>query len=213
MLSSPTDTATVADLLERLGDIPAHRVRLHPSPGSATEQDVIDIEAREGRLFELVDGTLVEKGMGYWESILGVAISAALHAFVRPRKLGYVAMSDGMMRILPGQVRMPDVSFTSRERFPAGAFPREPIPTASPDLAVGILSESNTPKEMARKRQEYFQSGTKLVWMVDPALRQVAVYTDADTFKVYDTTQTIDGGDVLPGFALELGTLFSQLDE
>ena len=63
---------TVADLLERLGGIAAHRVLLDPMPGEATEQDVIDLHDRENRLFELVDGTLVEKVMGFDESIRGV---------------------------------------------------------------------------------------------------------------------------------------------
>ncbi len=50
----------IADLLEQLGGIAPGRVRLYPSPGTAVEQDVFDIQANEGRLFELVDGTLVE---------------------------------------------------------------------------------------------------------------------------------------------------------
>src|SRR5688500_454821 len=63
---------TVADLLHRLGDVPAFRVRLRPPPGQATVQDVLDVHAREKRLCELVDGTLVEKGMSYRESALAV---------------------------------------------------------------------------------------------------------------------------------------------
>src|ERR1700733_12496554 len=87
---------TLADLLEELGGISPSRVRSQPPPGMATEQDVLDIEAKENRLFELVDGVLVEKAMGFWESVLGVAIASALRAFVIPRKLGIVAGSDGM---------------------------------------------------------------------------------------------------------------------
>jgi hypothetical protein len=65
---------TVADLLRRLGDIPARRVRLHPTPGTATEHDVIAANESKERtaLYELVDGTLVEKGMGYEESEIAV---------------------------------------------------------------------------------------------------------------------------------------------
>ena len=60
---------TIADLLHRLGGIPARRVRLVPTPGTATEQDVIKIHDRTNRLCELVDGVLVEKVMGFDESI------------------------------------------------------------------------------------------------------------------------------------------------
>jgi hypothetical protein len=65
---------TVADLLRRLGGIPARRVRLHPTPGTATERDVIAANESKERtaLYELVDGTLVEKGMGYEESEIAV---------------------------------------------------------------------------------------------------------------------------------------------
>ncbi|WP_206291997.1 Uma2 family endonuclease [Humisphaera borealis] len=213
LLTSSPSIPTIADLLDRLGGVPASRVRYFPLPGSATEQDVIDIEARENRLFELVDGTLVEKGMGYRESMLAVAIASALFGFVRPRKLGLVATADGMMRILPDQVRIPDVSFTSRERLPDGRVPTASIPSISPDLAVEVLSENNTVREMERKRSEYFQSGTRLVWIVDPMQRTVSVYTSPDQYTAYAADQSIDGGDVLPGFTLDLGSLFALLDE
>ena len=60
----PLEAETLADLLKRLGNIPPHRVRARPAPGTATVQDVIEIEAKENRLFELVDGVLVEKALG-----------------------------------------------------------------------------------------------------------------------------------------------------
>jgi hypothetical protein len=70
LLSPPATIGTLADLLTRLGGIPPERVRFHPPPGTGTEQDVLDIHRREKRLCELVDGVLVEKGMGYRESLL-----------------------------------------------------------------------------------------------------------------------------------------------
>jgi hypothetical protein len=67
--STLLDHQTLADLLASLGGISAARVRLRPFPGTATERDVIAIHDRENRLCELVDGTLVEKVMGFDESI------------------------------------------------------------------------------------------------------------------------------------------------
>src|SRR5271157_5259469 len=86
---------TIGDLLKRLGNIPAGRVRLHPTPGTATEKDVIEILDRENRPCELVEGTLVEKPVGYEESEIAVVILTALYSFVRPRKLGIVTGPDG----------------------------------------------------------------------------------------------------------------------
>src|SRR4051794_12253373 len=96
---------TMADLLERLGGISPHRVRMSPLPGTATEKDVIEIEAKENRLFELVEGVLVEKPMGYRESMLAIAIASALQAFAVPRRLGIITGPDGMVRLFPGLLR------------------------------------------------------------------------------------------------------------
>ena len=82
--SSPlANAATMGDLLKRLGNIPAERVRLHPSPGTATEKDVLDVLDRENRPCELVEGTLVEKAMGYEESEMA-CISRYVHATSSP---------------------------------------------------------------------------------------------------------------------------------
>src|SRR2546430_11465144 len=99
---------TVADLLERLGDIPAYRILLDPPPGTATEEDIFDVRRRDGRLCELVDGVLVEKAMGLRESILAGALLAILRAFVVPRNLGIIAGADGAVRLFPSLVRIPD---------------------------------------------------------------------------------------------------------
>jgi Uma2 family endonuclease len=208
-------TTTLADLLEDLGGISPSRVRMQPPPGTATEKDVLDIEAKENRLFELVDGVLVEKAMGFWESVLGGAILAALHAFVVPRKLGKVAGSDGMMRLFPNLhlIRMPDVAFVSRERLAPLGNERRPVPQLAPDLAVEVLSEGNTVAEMQRKRREYFEAGVCLVWIVDGVARTVEVYTEIENPVVLREGQMLDGGAVLPGFTLDLAALFAELDE
>jgi Uma2 family endonuclease len=207
--------ATMADLLEQLGDISPSRIRLHPLPGTATEQDVINIEVHENRLFELVDGVLVEKAMGFWESVLATAIASALRAFVIPKKLGVVAGADGMVRLFPNLtlIRIPDVVFVSRDRLPARGSKRRPVPQLAPDLVVEVLSDGNTPAEMRRKRQEYFDSGVRLVWIVDPIARSIDVYAGIEQCITLREGQTLDGGTVLPGFALELTALFAELDQ
>ena len=65
---------------------------------------------------------------------------------------------------------------------------------------------------MARKRREYFQAGTRLVWEVDPVSRTVTVFHSPDEFTLLGATETLEGGAVLPGFALPLGDLFADLD-
>jgi Uma2 family endonuclease len=187
-------------------------VRFRPPPGTATEKDVLEVHVREHRLCELVDGVLVEKAVGLRESFLAMALSAILWNFVKPRRLGLVTGADGSVRLAFGLVRMPDVAFISWERLPGRRLPTESIPALAPDLAVEVLSEGNTPGEMARKRQEYFAAGVRLVWMVDPRARTVEVYTAPDQSTRLHAEHTLDGGEVLPGFALPLRELFAELD-
>jgi Uma2 family endonuclease len=82
----------------------------------------------------------------------------------------------------------------------------------APDLAVEILSESNTPREMERKLQEYFAAGTRLVWYVDPEKRTARVYTSERDFADLSENDDLDGRDVLPGFTIRLGTLFDDVE-
>ena len=113
--------------------------------------------------------------MGFRESVLAGAIFAALYAFVRRANLGLVSGADGMMRLFPKNVRIPDVAYVAWHRIPGGRMPAAPIPDLAPDLAVEVLSKSNTSAEMKRKRREYFAAGSSLVWLVDPESRSVSV--------------------------------------
>ena len=201
---------TVADLLVHLDDIPATRIRLDPPPGTATEDDLLRLHDRENRLCELVDGVLVEKPMGFYESRLAVVIVQLLANFADSHDLGIVAGADGMVRLAPGLVRIPDVSFVCWEQLPDGRVPRDPIPDLSPDLAVEVLSRGNTPREMRRKVREYFDAGVRLVWLLDPEARTMTVHRSVEDSVVLAEEDIISGGDVLPGFRVRLGELFDR---
>ena len=201
---------TAVDLVERLGAIPLDRVRTTPSPGSATERDVIEIHDQENRLCELLDGTLLEKTMGSFESYLALYLGHLLTTFVAENHLGIVLGADGMLRLAPGLVRIPDVSFVSWDRLPGRTFPREEIWRLAPDLAVEVISRGNTRQEMTRKLADYFSAGVRLVWYVYPAACEVQVYEALDKCVTLAVQDTLDGGSVLPGFRLPLATLFAQ---
>lgn len=203
---------TLADLLDRLGGVPLERIRFRPFPGTATVQDVIDIQQQEGKLCELVDGVLLEKVMGYTESRLAVFLAGLLNAFVIPRNLGLVTGSDGTVELMADLVRILDVAFTRWERMPDRRCPTVPVPRLAPNLAVEVLSRSNTPGEMAAKRQEYFSAGVELVWEINPVARTVAVFTSVTGVTTLTAADVLDGGTVLPGFTLSLQDLFAELD-
>lgn len=202
---------TAADLVERFGPIPLWRICQDPAPGTATEQDVIDIHGREKRFFELVAGVLVEKTVGVQESYLAVLIATYLTVYVREHSLGIVLGADGMTRLAPGLIRIPDVSFIPWERHPDRRVPALPFVPFAPDLAVEVLSPSNTAKEMDRKLKDYFASGVRLVWYVDPVQRTAEVFTSLDNSIVLREEDSLNGGGVLPGFSLPLAQVFAEL--
>jgi Uma2 family endonuclease len=211
-MATATTETTIADLLEELGGIPARRVLLNPHPGTATERDLIKLNDRGNRLYELVDGTLVEKAVGYDEALFGYFLGLALGNYIATHDLGKPVGDGAMMRLFPGMVRIPDLAFTTWERYPRKKRRRGEIPDLVPDLVVEVLSKDNTRKEMARKLREYFKAGVRLVWYVDPSKRTVRVYTAVARSTLLDESQHLDGGDVLPGFSLSIRDWFAEAE-
>ena len=201
---------TLADVLKRVGKVHPSRIRMVPAPGTATELDVTDLHDRESRRFELIDGILVEKFMGFEESGLAIILAAHLLTFVRQHNLGRILGADAAMRLFPGRIRYPDVAFISWDRYPKGKRKRGEIPDVAPDLVVEVLSKGNTRAEMARKLEDYSRSGVRLVWYVDSKKRTVQVFTAADQSVTLGDDDTVDGGDVLPGFALAIRDWFDE---
>jgi Uma2 family endonuclease len=203
---------TIADLLARLGNIPPNRVRLYPTPGTATEKDLIRVLDHEDRPCELVEGTLVEKPMGYDESGIAVTIIILMGSFVRRHKLGLVTGEAGTIRLIRGLVRIPDVAFVSWDRLPGRKRPKVPIPQLAPDIVVEVLSKGNTKREIDRKLREYFEAGVRSVWIVDPKKRTVRQYHALDQWVLLNEDQSLDGGAILPGFVLLVKDIFERYE-
>jgi Uma2 family endonuclease len=202
---------TFDQLLAELGDIDPKRVRLAPPPGRAKVTDVVRLNDRYGRLYELVDGTLVEKVMGFPDSSLATYLIREIGKYLDHHDIGELVGADGMMQIFPNLVRIPDVAFISRQRLPGGVLPTAQVPAIVPDLAVEVISPGNTKREMERKLNEYFRAGVSVVWFVYRLNRTVAVYTAPDVAEVLSETDTLDGKNVLPGFRLSLAKLFGRV--
>jgi Uma2 family endonuclease len=201
---------TLADFWTHLGGIPPERIRMSPLPGTATKKDVEEAESRTGRICELIDGVLVEKTMGYRESLLAGQIIHRINAYLETHDLGIVLGEAGTLEILPDQVRIPDVCFISWDRFPNRQLSDEPIPALAPDLAIEVLSVGNTEREMQRKLHDYFTAGVRLVWYIDPRTRSAKAYTAVEQFVEVREDGSLSGGDVLPGFDLPLHELFAR---
>jgi Uma2 family endonuclease len=204
---------TLADLVHRLGDVPLERIRFHPYPGTAREENVTEVLDRENRPCELVDGVLVEKAMGFYQARMAAVLIRLIEGFLEQHDLGITLGADGTVRLAPGLVRIPDVAFFSWRHFPQRRLPRAPVPDLVPDLAVEVLSESNTAGEMARKLDEYLAAGVRLVWYVDPERRNAVVHTASGQVTEVGEDEALDGGEVLPGFSVVLRDWFTYAGE
>ena len=199
---------TMAEFLARLGGISPDRVLMRPLPGEATEADLLDHIGHSNRICELIDRVLVEKTMGRGESFIAAWIMQCLAVYVGPRNLAYFITEAGIVRLRPGIVLAPDISFIRRDRLPDGKFDMTPIGELIPDLTVEVLSAGNTKAEIERKIGEYFQAGIEAVWIVDPFRRVVVVYTSPEEAVTLAETDTLDGGTIFPGLDLPLARIF-----
>ncbi len=203
---------TAADLVQRFGPIPLSRIRTRPDPGTATEQDVIAIHAKEKRLCELVDGILVEKTVGYFESRAAVRLLVLIEAYLAGKDLGLAFGADGMMKLEWGLIRIPDVCYVSNERLrKVNLQPHAPLDVLSPNLAIEVLSAGNTVREMDEKLHDYFDHDVELVWYCDPVQQTVTVYHSPTDSRIVRHPELLTGDPLLPGFTVSLPELFAPL--
>ena len=166
----------------------------------------------EAARLELVRGQVVrELPAGFEHGGIGVQVASCPHAFVRRHGLGKVVAAETGFVLFddPPTVRAPDVAFVARDRLPAD--PRG-FARLAPDLAVEIVSPSNTHAEIQDKVFDYLDAGSRLVWVVEPRTRSVTAYRSRTEVRVVAGSDTLDGHDVLPGFQLRLDELFAPPD-
>jgi Uma2 family endonuclease len=164
--------------------------------------------------YELVDGELIMmmSPAGWLHGYLVMKIGAVLGTYVEEKKLG-MAFGEQTGFILtrnPDTVRAPDAAFVREERIPRERSLTDYFPGA-PDLAVEVLSPSNRASAMKRKLAQYFDAGTRLVWVVDPKTRLITVHAPGREPAVLHETDTLDGEDVLPGFHYSIAKLFARM--
>ena len=120
--------------------------------------------------------------------------------------------ADGMVRLFPGLVRIPDVAFALWRNIAGGRVPTDPVPDLVPNLVVEVLSEGNTVAEMKRKRKEYLKAGAQLIWIVDPEPRTVTVFAGTEKPRTLQGDHILSGGAVLRGFSVDVSEIFAVLD-
>ena len=160
--------------------------------------------------YELVRGVLAEVAVtGYEHAEVEVNIFRLLDQHVWPRRLGRVTGGGAMFRLQqePDTLRRPDVAFVRTDRLPA-RDQRRSYAQFIPELAVEILSPSNTTAEMREKVAEYLQVGVRLVWIVDPETATVTIHTSDTAPVILPADAEITGGAVLPDFRCPVAAFF-----
>jgi len=185
---------------------PTYVPRMSP-PALLTADELQHVYVPDKRV-ELVRGLLVVRELpGMRHARVAMDLALALGAHVRAAALGRVYAEAGFkLASNPDTVRGPDVAFIRRDRIP------DPEPTGfahfAPDLVVEVISPGDRAGEVLAKVADWLSAGTRLVWVLDPARRVARVYRDDGTEQILTADESLDGGDVVPGFSCPVGEIF-----
>jgi Uma2 family endonuclease len=160
--------------------------------------------------YEVVDGIIVEKEMGYRERFLAKRLGLLIDNFALANNLGEALIETPCLLPPKMNERIPDTGFISLERWPKGSKfgPGNALP-AVPELAVEIISPTNNASEMNTKIHEYFGAGVEEVWIIYPDQGEVIVYESLDVLRTVRGNAVLKTR-ILPGFELTLSDLFPQ---
>lgn len=164
-----------------------------------------DQPERGDRLYELVNGEIIEKLASFTPSRIAMRIGRLIGNFVDPQNLGYVTGADGTYILSEDHTYMPDVGYISKAHMPN--IPEREVPMP-PDLAVEVMSPTDSKRALRRKAETYLEHGTQMVWLVFPDMQTVEVYIPNSDVIEHGINDTIDGGTVLPSFTLAVKTIF-----
>ena len=175
-----------------------------------TAEEFFDLPSpSDGTVLELVRGEVVAMpGPGFEHGEIQGNAYFQIKAFLKQNPVGRVVVESGTVTERnPDTVRGPDVSYYSKERLPLDQrvikYHDQP-----PDLCVEVVSPSNTKRRLRDKIREYFFSGVRMVWILDPEDRSVTVFVAPDEGLTLFNQAVIDGGTVLPGFSCKVTDLF-----
>jgi Uma2 family endonuclease len=181
----------------------------------ATLSHVIDTPPPgAGKFYEVVNGRVVEPPeMGALETWIATVLAGQLAVhFAGHGQPGRVAVETlFLLDPATGLQRRPDLAFVSFERWPRD----RPVPgTAAwdvvPDLAVEVVSPNDAATELLEKLLEYFRAGVRQVWLIYPRNGCAVIHVSALQASLLRADDTIEGGDLLPGFRLRLGDLLNE---
>jgi Uma2 family endonuclease len=188
--------------------------QIQTAPRTWTEDDLESLP-EDGFLHEVVDGQLVMSPKNdFFHGRICLRLASALEHYAIEHRLGLVLDSSTGFWMANRNCRAPDVSFVTRERLVALGFDpsaRKFFPEA-PDLAVEVLAPANSRQEMDARLRDFFDSGTRLVWIIQPEPQSAEICRSITHRQLVGPGGFLDGGDLLPGFRYPLVNLFKAWD-
>jgi Uma2 family endonuclease len=167
----------------------------------------------DGFVYELIKGELIKVSPppGHEHGLVAMNIAGPLFEYVKTNNLGnvYAAETGYLLEEDPDTVRAADVSFVSKKRIEA-AGPVKGYWKGAPDLAVEVISPSDTVGRIEGKVAEWLERGTRLLWVVSPKMRTVTVYRSLTEIAVLTDKERLEGGDVIPGFQISVAEIFAE---
>jgi Uma2 family endonuclease len=171
-----------------------------------TDEELLRLP-NDGNKYEVVDGELVvSPGAGVPHEKLVIKLAVRLGAYVESQKLGTVLGSSALYVLPSGNKRGPDLSFVAAGRLDAPGVSRV-FPQIAPDLAVEVVSPSDSPQRILDKVGEYLEAGVRLVWVIDPDNRRAVIYRALSSVRAIGPHDDLDGEDVVPGFRCRLSDI------
>jgi Uma2 family endonuclease len=166
----------------------------------------------DGFRYELVKGELIRMSPAADEhGRVTMSLAGPLYNHVRANKLGVVYAAETGFKIEsdPDTVRAPDIAFISKERLELTGTPRS-YRECAPDLAVEVLSPGDRVSEVEAKVGQWLQTGALMVLVLSPKLRTITSYRSLTDILVLTEKDTLDGGNVVPGFRIAVADIFSK---
>ncbi len=166
----------------------------------------------DGYRYELVRGELKRMSpAGDEHGRVGMELAIPLGAHVKKNKLGklYLAETGFLIGTDPDTVRAPDVAFVRVERIKDGPGLKG-YRIGAPDLAVEVVGPGDTVSEVEEKVAEWLEGGARLAWVVSPKLHTVTVYRSLTDIVTLTEKDVLDGGDVVPGFKIDIAEIFAS---
>ncbi|MBC8099765.1 MAG: Uma2 family endonuclease [Armatimonadetes bacterium] len=168
--------------------------------------DWCELPENAERLFELIDGEIIEKMPSFEPSHIAGWILTYINLYLLQNPIGRVSGADGTYKVSDMRSLIPDVAYISKARMPD--IPKRGV-LVPPDLAVEVMSPTDSKLALRRKAKMYLEAGTTLVWLVFPDTQQVEVYHSADDVVTIGMDGTLDGYALLPGFTLVVSAIFA----